>query len=304
MLDGAYQQYVHTLGMAYRQYAVDQDKVAASIEPFSALESLTRAEVVTRIAERIRLRLDLLPEPLGHQIIETPFIRSITFDDITTILIPILNQQGIEWYSEAPHQNFDFTVERKLGLLDGAKVIYDFGGHHGVWAAYYAKTVGDNGYVYSYEPSILNVEISSLLFLINDLANVVNTATAVGTHTHHGVGASDASKGMLIDFVSDDIRVIDVRSIAWHKADFLKMDIEGFEYDLLTECPWIFDLATNMHIELHIPHLERRSLDYRDVTRLLPFDEFEVHNSHGLSLEPVTADTPLSGYCSLMMKRR
>jgi FkbM family methyltransferase len=247
--------------------------------------------------------LGLLPQSLSDQIIPAPFVHTLTFGDVT-ILIPILNQQGIEWYAQAALDNYDFTVEKNMGLLDGARIVYDFGGHHGVWAAYYANVVGEGGVVYSYEPSILNVEVSSLLFLINGLSNVVNTATAVGTHTHHGSGPSDASKGMLIDFVSDDIRVIDVRSVAWHKADFLKMDIEGFEYDLLTECPWIFDLATNMHIELHIPHLERRSLDYRDVTRLLPFDKFEVHNSHYGTLDVVTADTPLSGYCSLMMKRR
>jgi hypothetical protein len=62
-------------------------------------------------------------------------------------------------------------------------------------------------------------------------------------------------------------------------------------------------LAENIHLELHIPHLERRGLDYRDVTAVLPFEEFEIHNSEGGDLQLVTRDTALSGYCSLMMRR-
>jgi hypothetical protein len=59
-----------------------------------------------------------------------------------------------------------------------------------------------------------------------------------------------------------------------------------------------------MHVELHIPHLERRALDYRDVMRLIPFDKFEVFNCQNLQVVPVSANTELSGYCSLMMRRR
>ncbi len=155
--------------------------------------------------------------------------------------------------------------------------------------------------VWAFEPSILNVEISALLFLLNGIANVINVAAAVGARTDHLTAAN--RNGLLVDFV-DDLHVVDLASIAWRKADFLKMDIEGFEYDLIMAYPWVFDLATHMHVELHIPHLERRGLDYREVVRLLPFDRFDVLNYQKGVLTPIAAATELSGYCSLMLKRR
>jgi FkbM family methyltransferase len=323
MSGAAYDQYVHTLTMAYRQFGVEVGSITSSIDESGAraLSEIAKGspglvsetgevdqrahEAVIAIAAQVRRRLDLLTRPLGDQILNEPLIRSLTAEGErgarVLILIPILNQQGKDWYAQAPLENFDFVVEQSIGLLDGARMIYDFGAHHGVWSAFYSLRAAGAGFVWAFEPSILNVEISALLFLLNDISNVVNVAAAAGIRSDHGSSARAA--GMLIDFV-DDVHVVDIHSVCWHKADFLKMDIEGFEYDILTECPWIFDLATHMHVELHIPHLERRGRDYRDVTRLIPLDKFEVRNYQKGALTRIEADTPLEGYCSLMMKRR
>ncbi len=317
-----YEQYVHTLTMAYRQFGVGSDTVVATIDESPARllgeTAVARSpgaedvpidasahEMVSAIAAQIRRRLDLLPHRLGDQITDKPSVHLATFEGAggtpVSILIPILNQQGRAWYFEAPRENFDFRIEQAVGLLEGARTIYDFGSHHGVYSAFYSSRVGKKGLVWAFEPSILNIEISSLLFLLNGISNVINVAAAVGARTDHLAAASRT--GMLVDFV-DEVHVVDLGSIAWRKADFLKMDIEGFEYDLLTAYPWVFDLAIHMHVELHIPHLERRGLDYREVVRLLPFDKFDVLNYQRGVLTPIDAATPLAGYCSLMMKRR
>jgi FkbM family methyltransferase len=296
----SYRQYVHTLVSVYRQYGVADERTRDLVVPFETLQAASDDERLALLAESTRARLELISPALTEKLIETPVVRLLTFGDIQ-FYVPIINEQGVEWYGSAPVENFDFTVERSMGLLDDAKVIYDFGGHHGVWAAYYSRIVGEGGFVYTFEPSVINLEVSALLFLINGISNVVNIGAAVGTSTDHD-GSKDSSAGMLVDFV-EEMRVIDIRSLAWRYGDFMKMDIEGFEYDLLTRFPWLFELAENIHLELHIPHLERRGLDYRDVTAVLPFEEFEIHNSEGGDLQLVTRDTALSGYCSLMMRR-
>lgn len=297
----AYRQYVHTLAAAYRQYGQPDDGIRGTVPSLDALRQLPPGEQVAVLAAAGRERLGTLNATLAEGLLAEPRLRWLQFEDVS-LAIPIINQQGEEWYGAAPPSNFDFMIERRLGLLDDARVVYDFGGHHGVWAAYYAKVVGSGGFVYSFEPSIINVEVSALLFLVNGIDNVVNIATAVGTSTDLD-GSGDSSTGMLVDFV-DQMRVIDVRALTWRHADFMKMDIEGFEYDLLTRFPWLFDIANHIHLELHIPHLERRGLDYRDVLRVLPFEQFEILKTEGDALHPVDHDTPLSGYCSLMMRRR
>ncbi len=299
----SYGQHVHTLRSAYRLHGADEEDVAASFAPYAVLAEAEPEAVLATCAAAARARLERVSPALAAQVLAQPSLRAMDFAGVS-FQIPLLNAQGVEWYGSSAEDNFDFVAERSLGLLEGARTIYDFGGHQGVWAAYYAKMGGPACRVLSFEPSLVNVEVSAAQFLINDIANAVTVAAAVGTTDHHEAGGSEAGSGMLVDFVEGDFPVFDVRSLTWAHADFVKMDIEGFEYDLLTRHPWLFQLGRNMHLELHIPHLEKRGLDHRDVLALLPFDEFDIIDTSTAGDEPVTRDTPLSGFCSLMMKRR
>lgn len=303
-----YARYRHTLKMAYRQQGIRDAEIVSTFPEFDFVEKLAPQALVAELAKGAKRRLNLLSEPKGGQILDTPGLRRLTIGP-HEILIPLVNQQGVEWYSTAPPSNFDFLIETQLGLLDGAEVIYDFGAHHGVWSMYYALIAGPGGRVTCFEPSIINVEVSAMLFLVNGGATITSVGAAIGAGPDPfadpaSPAPASASHGMLVDFVSGDLPVVDLRDAAWERAGFLKMDIEGFEHDVIVRNPWIFDLAENMHIEVHIPHMIHRGLDYRQIIDLIPFDQFTVVNYQDGKLTEIVRDTPLSGYCSLMMKRR
>lgn len=292
-----YERYCHTIRMAYRARGADQATVDQSFLDSSLLSNLSAEEIIQAVYPTIKARLQAYCGSLCKDFLRAPLTRQMTFLG-RNVVVPILNKQGKEWYFESPMSLYDFVEESALGLHENCQVVYDFGGHHGIWALYYSILVGPGGRVYSFEPSIINVEVSSLLFLANRAANVVNVAAAIGTRA-----SRDESSKMIVDFVSpDSIQVASIRDVCWDKADFLKMDIEGFEYDLITENPWIFDLATHHHIELHIPHLIARNLNYQDVVAKIPFEKFDVFNHKDENR--VYADTPLEGFCSLMLRRK
>jgi len=252
---------------------------------------------IARLFPSIRQRLEMIDPNLTAELVDAPTFRQVEMAGHRCIW-PIINKQGLEWYGNTPISACDFMDEAVLGLHDGARVFYDFGGHHGVWALFYALTAGPTGRVYSFEPSIMNVEVSALLLLVNGIENVVNIGMAIGPS-----GAVAANADLLVDFVPrESLQCIGLRDACWDHGDFLKMDIEGYEYELLTGEPWIFDIATNLHIELHIPHLEDRGLDYRRVMDAIPFDRFDVFNHR--SENRVFSDTLLSGFCGLMLRRR
>jgi FkbM family methyltransferase len=301
-----YDRYLHSVGFVYRQLGVE---VEDTFLPHHNLAGLGASDLLAALVPSIRTRLNRLAVPQGDQIIEKPGHRVMHFRS-RPVIIPLLNQQAIEWYGSSSIFNYDFIVEDSLGLLDEAKVIYDLGGHQGIWAMFYSVVAGKTGRVYTFEPSTVNVEASALAFLVNDIDSIINIGAGLKTAPAPGVlrgipGFSEANPaaGMLIDF-KGEIPLVDISTIMWDRADFLKMDIEGYEYDLVTANPWIFDVAKHLHIEVHVPHLERRNLDYRDITRMIDFDRFEVFNCQNLQVVPIVRDAELSGFCSLMLRRR
>lgn len=298
MIKRCYDRYIHTLRMAYRYRGLSQDKLDATFPSFGRLEGVSAEAAVEQLFPGVRERLTMAHPSLAKTLLKKPKLRAMELAG-HSVQLPLLNEQGVEWYGTVSPEACDFTGEHNLGLHEDAKVIYDFGGHQGVWAIYYALLVGPAGRVYSFEPSLINIEVSSMLFLINSVDNIVNFAAAVGAGDAESSGAGD----MLIDFVSADaFEIVNLRNLCWDRADFLKMDIEGFEYDVITKNPWVFDLATNFHIEVHIPHLERRKLDYKKIMELIPFDQFDVFNH--VAEKPVNRDTDLQGFCGLMMRRK
>lgn len=289
--------YLHTLRMLYGSRGFDPVRLNETLPTSKAVIGRDPEEVIERLFPSIRARLSAFAPAVAGELLPSPMHRSVELLDRRAVW-PILNRQGLEWYHAVPIEGCDFRAESRLGLHQGARIYYDFGGHHGIWALYYAIAAGPTGRVYSFEPSILNVEVSALLLLVNGIENVVNIGMAIGPSA-----AVPSASDLLVDFVhQESLQFIGLREACWDRGDFMKIDIEGYEYDLLTREPWIYDVATHLHVELHIPHFERRGLDYRRVMETIPFDRFEVFNHEAGS--PVHADTPLEGFCSLMLRRR
>lgn len=266
---------------------------------FPTLPSVPSDEVVKVLVDSARERLRKL---FQHDIlVESPSVRKINFDGVE-LLVCLINDQAIEWYSQSPIENFDFTTEDKAGLLPKGGVIFDIGAHQGVWSMYYCLRDRTTS-VYCFEPSIINVEAICINMLLNGVDNLCIIPSAVGT-VGTDVSPGSAKSDMLVDFVGDRIHVVNFENFAGHKVDFAKVDIEGFEFDLITKFDWFFDFATHYHLELHIPHLAHRGLDYRAAYRRIPFDKFSIEDWQTKMPVVVKEDSDLSGFATLLMKRR
>lgn len=306
----SYMRYQHTLKMAYRRQGISDDVISQSFPSYFNISGSSPRVLIAKLAAGSKMRLNMLKRPQGHLISENTSVRTLSFGT-HEIMIPLINRQGVERYGTLPAADFNFMAETQLGLLDDAKVIYDFGSHHGVWSMYYALISGTGGRVVCFEPAIMNIEISALLFLINGAHTIVNVGAAVGAgpgrdgqHPYAAGFAESAPSNKTADFDSYERPVIDLQDAAWENADFLRMNVEGLEHDIITRNPWIFGLATHMHIDVHIPNLLQRGLDYREIIDLIPFDQFSIQNYQDGQLAPIDKSTALSGICSLMMKRR
>jgi FkbM family methyltransferase len=235
-------------------------------------------------------------------LLQSPFLKRFYFNN-KEIHFPIINEQGKEWYEYSAPFNYDFYIEGHLGLHHKANVIYDIGAHQGLWSAYYATLPNELGptSVWAFEPSIINYECSSLLFLLNKIYNVRNIPAAVGPETKI---CERNNAHILVDYIKHDVAFVSLNETLLAPPDFIKIDIEGYEHELIMADKNLLGKVPCIHLELHIPLLNIKKLNYKDITATIPWGDCEVHNYASGKLSPISLETDLDGFCSLFIKQK
>ena len=152
-------------------------------------------------------------------------------------------------------------------------VVFDIGANIGVFSVY-ASAQAER--VFAFEPEQSNFKQLLKNIELNDLKNIKTYKLAIGGHTGHinlskgkfNKGASsttyrvsDTTESVEICTFAEAVRKTDVKTI-----DFLKIDIEGGEYELLENIPKImFENIEYIILEYH--HVKGRS--HKDLVRLL-----------------------------------
>lgn len=297
----AYHRYVHALRIAYRAMGLSKEVTDTALH-ITPLEDFSgdRLDILRKAVLATRARLTDVNPGLTAAFLDEPWLKEMVFNG-RRVVIPIVNGEGLSWYSDSPMMNFDFLVETFHGMHQDARVIYDIGGHQGVWALYYATCIPASGRVYTFEPSIINIEIAALSFLLNDILNVVIVPAGIGDSNTHIQSTDD---GLLISGDSHNINLMKLDWIMLDAPDFVKIDIEGYEHELLKDMPDLFDFCQNVHLEIHVPHLVARGVDYRETFSKIPFDRVDVHLSTWGQLTKLRPDDELTTFSTLLITPR
>lgn len=198
-----------------------------------------------------------------HVFLAKPYVRRFEFPRGEGLSVAIINQQSRDWYGGGDSVGaFDFLYEKQLGVFDGCNRFLDLGGHQLVWSCYYAS-LHSAASVVAFEPSLVNVLIGLYNCLLNgvvDRVRVVPYAVAVGTTTDAASRADETSK-MLVDYMTIPLRTCSLDQFC-QVFDFVKTDIEGYEYELLKDDTYRKIVGTTKfaHFELHLGHLVKRGI--------------------------------------------
>ncbi len=168
--------------------------------------------------------------------------------------------------------------------IKNGDTIIDIGANIGMFTLY-ASLLSQRGKVYSYEPFPIHFERMLNNIKLNGLKNVVPFNLAVSeSNKKRGLNISDVSSGMHSFFFKGSGKkvyvgcttlkeIFDINNL--EKCDFLKLDCEGSEYEILYNAPKKYlDKIEKMALEWDNLDNEKMNINY--LKKFLRKNEFKI----------------------------
>ena len=189
----------------------------------------------------------------------------------------IANPHTDRWWGRGVEGNAELRWQRDACRPGGTAV--DVGGHHGMNALLFARSVGPDGRVLVAEADPGNSLVVHANLGANGLKNTTVRPVAVG--------ASEGEVSFNKESVGDGGRVVPKLTLDgmlsdWTEyepgrpIDLLKIDVEGFELEVLAGGAATVRAARCVSLELHLDLLGRYGAARDAVLEHLPLDHFDV----------------------------
>jgi FkbM family methyltransferase len=189
------------------------------------------------------------------------------------------NVTGKSWYNfrNDPCQEMAFA---KHHLMRPGAVVIECGAHHGAQTILLSRWVGDTGRVIAVEPMPENLSILRKNIELNGLTNVTVIEKAAGSVSGQLFMAAD-SNGSVRNAARNSITVESITLDQLSKElditpDFVKIDVEGFEYQILEGCKSILRTIPAVFVEVHTLTLPRYGMVFEDLWTLIDADKYEI----------------------------
>lgn len=219
-------------------------------------------------------------------------IQNIKFSEYNIDLVD--SKSFLSQYEEIfSKQGYKFHSDSKTPL------IIDCGSNIGLSILYYKK-IYPNAIIHAFEPDEKIFETLSHNINKNNLKNVLLNNCAVWIN--NGVlnfFNENSDGGHLINEVKDEERISKVNCISlseyisnFNTIDFLKLDIEGAEYEVLVDCSKHLDKVKFIFLEFHsIGNNEKQLVEL-----------LQILINHGFSFKIETADQSFDPFNNIKLK--
>lgn len=223
-----------------------------------------------------------------------PLVKNHIYTSRSGLIKGLKKKGGLGFIPKRP-----LTREEKflLGLDINGQTIYDIGGYIGMFTIFFARSVGKNGKVLTFEPNPRNCTMIFEHLKLNNLNNVEVHQIALGkkrekatlavrkSETGTGSLQEDIKASILQEKGAETIQVeIDtldnqITTNNLPKPDFVKIDVEGLEMDVLDGMRGIIkDYKPKLFIEIHGVDVQRKIENVQTVVDFLIAREYSIYH--------------------------
>jgi FkbM family methyltransferase len=167
-----------------------------------------------------------------------------------SVVIPILQGplRGRKWIVGAGNHgcwlgSYEHDKQRQIQkAIKSGDVVYDAGANAGFYSLLASVLVGEKGHVYAFEPLPCNIHNLRKHLEINRVSNctIIEAAVSLSDGEASFDPSADRSEAHLSTNGSIRVRTVALDTLASRNEirppDFIKIDIEGAEYDCLLGC--------------------------------------------------------------------
>jgi FkbM family methyltransferase len=208
----------------------------------------------------------------------------------------ICDAYGREWYDI--HSTDPVWIEMRFikdHLVEKGDVIFECGGHHGCTAIVLSKWVGPFGKVITFEALPRNCDIIEKNIMQNRLQNVTLERKAVGAEIGKVIiyDLSNSSVALSNQGLEVDLTCLD--DYEHLNPTILKVDVEGFEVQVLQGAKNILSKRPKLAIEIHTERLSLYGATVEDLFELIGVEDYEFWIQWEDGKQPVEYDmrTPI-----------
>jgi len=198
----------------------------------------------------------------------TPYVEKKNVDGIAFDFL-IGDVVGQDWYGGGNSLSPEMRFIRDHILQEG-DVVLECGAHHGYTTILFANWVGDKGKVVAFEAAPGSADILQANIELNNLKNVIVEKKAVSSR-EGSVFITDESNCEVISGKSGQapVEATYLDKYRHLTPTFLKIDVEGFEVEVLKGAKEILKSSPKLAIEVHADWLRYYKCSAEDVFRLI-----------------------------------
>lgn len=182
-----------------------------------------------------------------------------------------------KYYAERKSSRQSELAFVRDNIIKKGDIIFDVGAHHGLHTLAYAIWTGASGMVYSFEAHPQNAGIIKKNIKLNNIGNVKVIAKAVGASSK-SMYIHDYSNAHILVGIEENMIKTKMATLDTYielKPDFLKIDVEGYETNVLKGASEVLKTKPKLSIEVHSKALFKYNSSFIEMLSLIDLKAYQ-----------------------------